>query len=721
MIRKWTLVMLLAVPLAAGFAGCGKKKTEDAGKDGSGKDKPSRAKLALPTAKKPIDTQYISDDFIAAAVLHPARALESKLGRDILAELNKELGKKTVEGGFATAKRELGVDPRKVEQVVVLIDDATAMELPGLIPRKSNGPKGPPQAIPSNKERAELDRRPDDEADGGCLPQEKKGLPGANDNFPPPRRKMMKMPPIPSVIVRFSEAVDQKAILSRLTAKFLGPSERDMPQTRSSKGPEFPGKKQTQKKPFPPTKSKPPKKSPPPKAASPKGKDESGCVADEGGASPEPPSKTHGGKTYHVIGPLAVCFVDGKTMLAGKEDLLKKMITAKDVKSPLTERLKTLGDEHDFVFALSVQSFAGMLEGLRFFVPKEAHPALDYAKKIKTLAITAGISGGTLVSVVAQMPSDDDAKGFATLIRDKFLPQLRSQYNKLKGMDVKDQSQTGKWFVKLADQAIEGITVGAVKSDVVVSMARPAELDNLPLQILPAIGEARQAAQRSSRKNDLKMIGLALFNYHDNYKSFPAVDSNGFRKGPERKSGLSWRVYLLPFLEQGPLFNEFKLDEPWDSPHNKKLIARMPALFANPEVGLDAKGGKTAIQVFVGKNNTPFSIQQDGVFVGGKMRDIVDGTAVTIAVVESGPDKAEIWTKPGGLPFDPAKNPFDAIGKIPNDGFLALFCDGHVQLVKKSIPANVLKLLIQHNDGQGALPTEPYMPPPGTLKTEKQQ
>jgi hypothetical protein len=85
---------------------------------------------------------------------------------------------------------------------------------------------------------------------------------------------------------------------------------------------------------------------------------------------------------------------------------------------------------------------------------------------------------------------------------------------------------------------------------------------------------ARAQAGRAQSVNNLKQIGLALHNYHDVYKSFPpaAIYSK------DGKPLLSWRVAMLPYLHtsQGNLLKKFRLDEPWDSEHNRALIARMP-------------------------------------------------------------------------------------------------------------------------------------------------
>jgi hypothetical protein len=62
----------------------------------------------------------------------------------------------------------------------------------------------------------------------------------------------------------------------------------------------------------------------------------------------------------------------------------------------------------------------------------------------------------------------------------------------------------------------------------------------------------------------------------------------------------SWRVLLLPFLHEESLFNQFHLDEPWDSEHNKTLIEKMPAVYRSPYERGSGRPGFTFYQVFVG-------------------------------------------------------------------------------------------------------------------------
>ena len=86
-----------------------------------------------------------------------------------------------------------------------------------------------------------------------------------------------------------------------------------------------------------------------------------------------------------------------------------------------------------------------------------------------------------------------------------------------------------------------------------------------------------------------------MHNYHDVYKGLPPPAWSPKREG---KPQLSWRVAILPFIEQQALYQQFKHDEPWDSPHNMKLIEQMPPVYEIP--GVKAKPGMTHYQVFTG-------------------------------------------------------------------------------------------------------------------------
>lgn len=205
--------------------------------------------------------------------------------------------------------------------------------------------------------------------------------------------------------------------------------------------------------------------------------------------------------------------------------------------------------------------------------------------------------------------------------------------------------------------------------------------------MLPAVSKVRDAASRTKSQNHLKQIGLAWHNFHDTRGFFPqdVVDQNG-------KPLLSWRVSILPYIEEEALYRQFKLDEPWNSEHNLKLLARMPKIYESPN--LPPVPGMTYYKAFSG----PGAVLESGRRISFP-RDIPDGPSRTIMVIEAGP--AVPWTKPEDNPFDP-KKPLPKLEPLPHGTQTnVLFCDGAVRTLDlKKIGEKKLRLLIMRNDGQ---------------------
>ena len=205
--------------------------------------------------------------------------------------------------------------------------------------------------------------------------------------------------------------------------------------------------------------------------------------------------------------------------------------------------------------------------------------------------------------------------------------------------------------------------------------------------LLPAVSSARGAARRAQSSNNLKQVALALHNYHDTHRDFPAAyttDENG-------KPLLSWRVQILPYVEQAALYERFHLDEPWDSEHNKKLIPLMPQTFKAP--GSKTEPGKTNYLAVRGEN-TIFSGKDP---IG--IRDISDGTSVTIMTVEVNDGSAVVWTAPDDFQPD-AANPFKGLVGLRRGGFQAGFGDGSVHFISQSIDPDILRALFTRNGGE---------------------
>ena len=203
------------------------------------------------------------------------------------------------------------------------------------------------------------------------------------------------------------------------------------------------------------------------------------------------------------------------------------------------------------------------------------------------------------------------------------------------------------------------------------------------------------ASARSRSVNNLKQIALAFHIYHDKVQAFPA----GIY-GPDGKVGLSWRVQILPVIEQEGLYKEFKLDEPWDSDHNKKLIAKMPAVYAPPK-GAGVAAGLTYYQAFSGQGTIippPAPNGKAGAPVPGlKIFAVTDGTSNTFLAAEAA--DPVIWTKPADLAFDD-KKPTPKLGGLFEGGFNVAMCDGSVRFIQGKTDDKLIRALITAQGGE---------------------
>jgi len=218
----------------------------------------------------------------------------------------------------------------------------------------------------------------------------------------------------------------------------------------------------------------------------------------------------------------------------------------------------------------------------------------------------------------------------------------------------------------------------------VFALCAPAVLAALAAVPVGAADEPPSNKEINTSANNLKQLGFAHHSYHDvnGFMAQDIVDKNG-------KPLLSWRVHMLPYLEQDNLYRQFKLDEAWDSANNKKLIAMMPKVYA--PIRVKAKEGETFYQCFTGK---------DALFGTGKKLTLVgttDGTSNTIMTVEAG--DPVIWTKPADIAYD-EKKPLPKLGGMFDGNFHIGLADGSVMWVRKGFDEKTLRGAITPAGGE---------------------
>jgi prepilin-type processing-associated H-X9-DG protein len=207
--------------------------------------------------------------------------------------------------------------------------------------------------------------------------------------------------------------------------------------------------------------------------------------------------------------------------------------------------------------------------------------------------------------------------------------------------------------------------------------------------------KVKEAAYRSTAANNLKQVGLGHLNYHDTFMKLPAPDNHGLGGAPKAplNQRLSWRVTILPYVEQGMVFMQFDQSAAWDAPKNKDLAKTKLKIYADPEPD---SGPDTRIRVFVG----PKAVFQPGTPNQFSLPTIQDGVSNTILAVEAGDTVP--WPQYKELPFDP-NGTLPSLGRPNESSFMVLYFDGHVQLVKKNVDPKVLKAAITPAGGEPPL------------------
>lgn len=183
-----------------------------------------------------------------------------------------------------------------------------------------------------------------------------------------------------------------------------------------------------------------------------------------------------------------------------------------------------------------------------------------------------------------------------------------------------------------------------------------------------------------------RTILLATHNFESAFMKFPPKNI----MDDEGKPLLSWRVAILPFMgDEGlELYNKFKLNEPWDSKHNKKLVMEIPEVFTT-DIDL-AQAGKTVWTIPQGEN-----------FIGScmKMGDIIDGTSNTILLLSTTPENSMVWTQP--VDFEPNLDDLkDGILSESEDAPTAGFADGSIHLLRPDLSNEALMALLTFAGGE---------------------
>ncbi len=396
---------------------------------------------------------------------------------------------------------------------------------------------------------------------------------------------------------------------------------------------------------------------------------------------------------------------DDHTLMVGQQPVLQQMMDnhAKPSEGPLAKLMARTRIEGDLMALAVLEPVRPMLAAELADAPLP--PPFAGLKNVPDLVdavkLDVGVARGTMLALTVLAVDEEAAEQLERLVnalldvgRQMALMQLAEQTQS----DDPVEQAAAQYSQRISGKLVEmlrpdraGRRLRIAIDDQPGSPTQVATMGVLVALLLPAVQAAREAARRAQSINNLKQLGLAMHNYHDVNRRFPAravFDDDG-------KPLLSWRVLMLPYLEEQQLFEEFRMDEPWDSEHNRKLIDRMPAAFHNPSS--TAEPGKTVYLAPVGEG-TLFDGSK-----GKSFAEIRDGTSNTIMLLEANDSEAVVWTRPDDWQYDPSR-PMAGLGSAHPGGFSAAFADGSVRFLADSLDPEIFKALLTIADGQAVLP-----------------
>ncbi|MFO0940139.1 MAG: DUF1559 domain-containing protein [Pirellulales bacterium] len=290
-------------------------------------------------------------------------------------------------------------------------------------------------------------------------------------------------------------------------------------------------------------------------------------------------------------------------------------------------------------------------------VPPTVGPFLELPKKMDQLLVSIDPDADEMVKLVSKSSKADDAAYVAKTL------------NALVGLG-KMGIQSGPKNnpeVEFATMLINAVSVKADGNNAVLILKKPASFDKMMASMME---QAKQQAAQMTRSNNLRQLLLSMHNYESAYRVVPFNHSVEGRLSED----LSWRVRVLPFIEQNALYEKFDLSEPWDSEKNKPLANTMPEIFG--------KDGKTNMCWIVSD-------------VKG-FQDITDGLSNTICMIES--KNLVPWTEAKDITADEAEKMIT--GLADGEKILVGLYDGSVRYLDNQTPPEAVRAMLTPAGGE---------------------
>jgi hypothetical protein len=421
--------------------------------------------------------------------------------------------------------------------------------------------------------------------------------------------------------------------------------------------------------------------------------------------------KQHHGKPYHTsedVEPKVVYFAGARVLVTGHPEAVRTLLERLPPPDagPLRDALQLAAGGHHLVLSINPppEQFTEWWDALSAARPAfrpHANALAEARCAACSLDLLSGQTAGSRPQVRSRLylyfPDEASARS-GSVAAAAALALTRKELEKLSA-DVREFLKTPAWLRQVMDSVsvVPYARLGNVLHSTLVTVhlglakaavrrrGRVVEADlllpNAP-DLVGGIAATMDVGMREESRQNLRKIGQALRAYEEQHGHLPpAVHAR------DGRPLLSWRVLLLPHLGEEKLFKQFRLDEPWDSPHNRGLLEQIPSVYQH-SIPLSRTSHGTLWQVLVGPG-TLFA-GRSGLRSGAAPR-------TTILVAEG--RQPVPWTRPEDLIYRPA-GPLPALGGIFPDGFYLLGAGGHVRFVRRNIAEEDLRALMTHPEAR---------------------
>ena len=393
----------------------------------------------------------------------------------------------------------------------------------------------------------------------------------------------------------------------------------------------------------------------------------------------------------------SIYHLDERTLILSYDRLIKNFIDDPTPSAEIRAALARPNMQGEVQAVFLPATHAAAIESAE--APKLTPPAIVGLKKVpKHVSLMAGrvnLAGDEVIRVELETKGDEATKEvndrlesalsfLRDLVNDVALPQVEQ---------LPIPAEIKKAAKPFSDETLGKVKIAADAKRVLVTLPASAEAALLAKQWIPvAAKEMEKSIERSMQLMQRYMLSSLATNlraYVTKNMHFP--DDLCDRTG---KPMMSWRCELVAD-QQDYLFRDQELDAslPWNAEPNRTLLAKVSYPFVSND-GRKVQGiGLTSVYRFTG----PGTLFQTGRPVGDE--NVKDGLAKTILCVQASPKIAAPWAKPVDIVFD-AKDPLAGLGPLRGDTFMAVFCDGTVRKIPKTIKAADLKALITPAGGE---------------------